>query len=144
MIKEKEVLKRRVAELEQRPELLPCGLPERTRAAFDAVRKWDSDYLVDGQKKTIRRLQKEIEGLKQEVERLRTGNGVVMKDFWEQFSKLYSVQEHPSERALPTYNPSEHLHSFVHRLILEIQDEEDRDEGTFGFSMLLPRVLEEP
>ena len=35
LIKEKEVLKQRVAELEQRPEPLPCGLPKLTRAALD-------------------------------------------------------------------------------------------------------------
>jgi len=145
MKKEKQKLQERIDDLERRPEPLPC-LPELTRAALDQVRKWDADIRVDEQKMAIWKLDryikyqdKKIEGLIEDNHVLSTGYTIEMKDFWIQFGHIYAIEE-AEEWVLPRYDPSEKLFAFVRRLILEIQDEDDEEEGHFGFSMLLPRV----
>jgi len=74
LIKEKEVLKQRVAELEHRPEPLPCGLPELTRAALDQVRKWDADTRVEEQRKLVAALQKQLESCDNATQTLQMDN----------------------------------------------------------------------
>ena len=87
--KEKQKLQERIDDLERRPEPMPCGMPELTRAALDQVRKWDSDARVDEQRKTnwhlrgyVKHNDKEIARLEEEVENMRMGHGLQMNDVW--------------------------------------------------------------
>ena len=147
MQKEKQQLQERIDDFERRPKPLPCGLPELTRKALDQVRKWDADVRVDEQKKTIWRLgqvvkhsNKEIEGLIEDNYALSTGSIIEMKDFWRHFGHTYHIEGDPEDWELLTYEPSEKLFDFMCRLILMIHDEEDEEEGRFGFSRVLPEV----
>jgi hypothetical protein len=130
--KEKDQLLRRIDDLKQRPEPMPCGMPELTRAALDQVRKWDSDARVDGQKKEIGRLQAKVKLLK--------AGSMTMAEFWPRFEELNLVETMSGESMMPDYDPTENIFQFMRRLILEIQAEEDESEGEFAFSVLLPRV----
>ena len=144
---ENEQLKEHINDLERRPKPLPYGLPELTRAALDQVRKWDADVRVDEQKKTICNLDravkhsnKEIEGLIEDNYAFSTGSLIEMKDFWRHFGHTYHIEGDPEDWELLTYEPSEKLFDFMCRLILMIHDEEDEEEGRFGFSRVLPEV----
>jgi predicted RNase H-like nuclease (RuvC/YqgF family) len=140
-------LHQRIQELEQRPQLPKCGLPDLTRAALDQVRKWDADNRVEDQTKTIMNLRRDLKHeikenarLEEEVQRCRLGKDLTMRNFWYQFSTYYLTEELPAEQVLPDYNPDENIYAFMLRLIEEIDDEQSRRVGTFGFSMLLPKV----
>ena len=87
--KDKKKMQQRIDDLERRPEPMPHGMPELTRAALDQVRRWDSDARVDEQRKTIWYLSrdvkhndKEIARLEEEVENMRMGHGLQMNDVW--------------------------------------------------------------
>ena len=130
--RENDRLQQDIDNLKQRPEPLPCGMPELTRAALDQVRKWDAEARVDGQKKEIRRL-------RQEVERLKT-TPITMGEFWRRFQEKNIVEFVPAESLLPEYNPDESIFAFMRRLIIEIQEAEEEAEDEFGFMTLLPHV----
>ena len=121
-----------IYDLNQRPEPLPCGMPELTRVALDHVRKWDSDARVDEQKKEICRLREKVKLLK--------AGHITMGEFWRRFQENNLVEFVPEESLMPEYNPDESIFAFMRRLIIEIQDAEDEEEGEFGFSSLLPRI----
>jgi chromosome segregation ATPase len=131
LIKEKEVLKQRVAELEQRPEPLPHGLPELTRAALDQVRKWDSDVRVDKQRNTISSLGrdvkhgwKEIARLEDEIEQLRKGHGLQMCDVW---AGAFESEERRPMHIWPWQQTERSLHDFLSNLRHEFL-KEDHEE----------------
>ena len=130
--RENDKLQQDIDNLKQRPEPLPCGMPELTRAALDQVRKWDAEARVDGQKKEIRRL-------RQEVERLKT-TPITMGEFWRRFQEKNLVEFVPAESLMPEYNPDESIFAFMRRLIIEIQEAEEEAEDEFGFMTLLPHV----
>ena len=130
--RENDRLQQDIDNLKQRPEPLPCGMPELTRAALDQVRKWDAEARVDGQKKEIRRL-------RQEVERLKT-TPIAMGEFWRRFQEKNLVEFVPAESLLPEYNPDESIFAFMRRLIIEIQEAEEEAEDEFAFMTLLPHV----
>jgi hypothetical protein len=121
-----------IYDLNQRPEPLPCGMPELTRVALDHVRKWDSDARVDEQKKEICRLREKVKLLK--------AGHITMGEFWRQFREKNVVEMESVESMMPEYDPTETIFAFMRRLIIEIQDAEDEEEGEFGFSSLLPRI----
>jgi chromosome segregation ATPase len=130
--RENDRLQQDIDNLKQRPEPLPCGMPELTRAALDQVRKWDAEARVDGQKKEIRKL-------REEVERLKT-TPITMGEFWRRFQEKNLVEFVPAESLLPEYNPDESIFAFMRRLIIEIQEAEEEAEDEFGFMTLLPHV----
>jgi hypothetical protein len=130
--REKDQLQRDIDDLEQRPEPMPCGMPELTRVALDHVRRWDSDARVDEQKKEIGRLREKVEVLK--------ASPITMGEFWERFEETNFVETDSEESLMPDYDPTETIFAFMRRLIIEIQDAEDEEEGEFGFSSLLPRI----
>ena len=130
--REKDQLQRDIDDLEQRPEPMPCGMPELTRVALDQVRKWDSDARVDEQKKEIGRLREKVEALK--------ASPITMGEFWERFEEKNLVESESEESLRPDYDPTETIFAFMRRLIIEIQEAEDEQEGGFQFSVLLPRI----
>ncbi len=130
--RENDRLQQDIDNLKQRPEPLPCGMPELTRAALDQVRKWDSDARVDGQKKKIGMLQAKVEVLET--------CSITMGEFWRRFEQKYLVETVSEESMIPEYDPNENIFDFIRRLILEIQEAEEEAEDVFGFSSLLPRV----
>ena len=87
--KEKKQLQDHIDDLERRPEPLPSGFPESTRAALDQVRKWDADVRVDKQKKTIALLQHDVVELREKLitaqqttKALQNGHSLRMNDVW--------------------------------------------------------------
>ena len=129
--REKDQLQQDIDDLEQRPEPMPCGMPELTRVALDQVRRWDSDARVDEQKKEIGRLREKVEALKAPI---------TMGEFWERFEEKNLVETESEESLMPDYDPTETIFTFMRRLIIEIQDAEDEQEADFQFSVLLPRI----
>jgi hypothetical protein len=130
--RENDQLQQCIYDLNQRPEPLPCGMPELTRVALDQVRRWDSDARVDEQKKEIGRLREKVEVLK--------ASPITMGEFWRRFRENNLVEIESEESMMPEYDPAETIFAFMRRLIIEIQDAEDEEEGEFGFSSLLPRI----
>ena len=129
---ENDRLQRDIDNLKQRPEPLPCGMSELTRAALNQVLKWDAEARFDGQKKEIRKL-------REEVERLKTAP-ITMGEFWRRFQENNIVEFVPAESLLPEYNPDESIFAFMRRLIIEIQEAEDEADDEFAFMALLPHV----
>jgi septal ring factor EnvC (AmiA/AmiB activator) len=56
-LKEKDAIvveqNKKIAELQHQPRVPPCPLPNLTRAALDAVQKWDRDARIDDMNKAI-------------------------------------------------------------------------------------------
>ena len=130
--REKDQLQQDIDDLEQRPEPMPCGMPELTRVALDQARRWDSDARVIEQKKEIGRLREKVEVLK--------ASPITMGEFWERFEEKNLVESESEESLMPDYDPTETIFAFMRRLIIEIQEAEDEQEGGFQFSVLLPRI----
>ena len=130
--RENDQLQQCIYDLNQRPEPLPCGMPELTRVALDHVRKWDSDARVDEQKKEIYRLREKV--------KLMNVGHITMGEFWRRFQENNLVEFVPEESLMPEYNPDECIFAFMRRLIIEIQDAEDEAEEGFGFLSLLPHI----
>ena len=150
---ENELLERRVAELEQRPEPMPCGIPELTRAALDQVRKWDSDARVDEQRKTIwhlsrdvkhnnkeiARLEEEVESANKTIENMRMGHGLQMNEVW---MGMFEEFERSPMTYWPWHYSTRSLHDFLWHLgndflkkdhedheARQEEDEDDEDDG---------------
>jgi len=123
LIKEKEELQKRVHELERRPEPLPCGLPELTRAALDQVRKWDADHRLDVQKqelwsmrKDMKYTNKEFAAVHEKLRDARKGHSLKMRNIWKAVFENYGHEEEAPRRF---FNSNRDLHNFLWSLVDE-------------------------
>ena len=109
---------KRIDDLEQRPELPPCPLPELTRAALDAVRKWDCDDRVQDQIRRIQANHQKALALKdQEIELLKYGHGVVMTDAW---CGMFQAEGTIPMIYWPWHKATRTLHDFLWNLKMDV------------------------
>ena len=119
----------RVEMLEQLPKKA-TALPELTRAALDAVRKWDEFERVVEQRKMISDLQASKVAAEAELTRLRRGEGLVMKDVWAGLVEAYPEVTLCDDTRLCTESLHSHLREYVRdpSEMHESDEEEEEDD----------------
>lgn len=129
LMEEIEVLQNRIAELEQRPEPLPCGLPDLTIAALEQVRKWDVALQKDNPRldmgRQLKFAYKEIARLEEEVWSLRAGQ-IPMHEVW---AGIFKYEERTPFVIWPWQQADRTLYDFLTNMRREAlkQDHEDYD-----------------